>query len=54
MAVEAAAEKQASDIVLLDVSKVLAAPEAGIEPAAEKPAAAGRSKVVAQGASAGK
>jgi purine-binding chemotaxis protein CheW len=41
-------------IILLDISKVLAAPEAGIEPAAEKPAAAGRGKAGAQGASAGK
>src|SRR5450756_2113550 len=41
-------------IILLDISKVLAAREVGNEPATEKPAAAGTGKAGTQSASAGK
>jgi hypothetical protein len=41
-------------IILLDISKILAAREAGSEPVSEKPAAAGSGKAGAKGASAGK
>ena len=41
-------------IILLDISKILAAREAGTEPVAEKPTAASGGKAGAKGASAGK